>query len=374
MRSRAWGFQVMAIVLVQVAVFAGAFGETAEDLRRPLVGAIRWDAWNAWGHYQTFLVPAMWHYRLPFYAQVGSDGSVSVRGDTQDVVDREIAYARDAGIDYWAFCWYHPEAWPPHSREMTRCLDLYRASRHVSDINYCLILLGGVHLGPKERWEETTTRLVAYFKDPSYQRVKDGRPLVFLFDVRNAITHFGSEEDTRKALTALRHAASEAGTGNPYLTLMVFNPPEEARYVEALGGDALSAYSNPPHELEARELPYEDLIERNRWFRETAHNLGVKVIPTVNTGWDFRPEADPEVSYRHPRANWNAQASPAEIAGHVAETLEWVRGHPETCEANAVIIYAWNEFNEGGWLTPTLKEGAARLDALRHVLESKSKP
>lgn len=362
------------IVLAHLISFAGAYSETAGEASRPLVGAIRWDAWNEWGHYQRFLAPEIWHYRLPFYARVGADGSVDVRGDTQDIIDREIVYAQHGGIDFWAFCWYHPDAWPPHSRHMTRCLDLYRSSRFVSDIHYCLILLGGAHFGPRERWDETRQRLVEYLKEPTYQRVADGRPLVFLFDVRNAIAYFGSEAATKAALKHLRDTAIEAGAGNPYLTLMVFNPPEEARYVEALGADALSAYSNPPHELERRELPYADLVERNRWFRTSAKKLGVKVIPTVNTGWDFRPEADPEVSYRNPSANWNAQASPEEIAGHLAETLTWVRKNPESCEANAVIVYAWNEFNEGGWLTPTLNEGSARLDALRRVLKPENTP
>jgi len=37
-----------------------------------------------------------------------------------------------------------------------------------------------------------------------------------------------------------------------------------------------------------------------------------------------------------------------------------------------VLIYAWNEFDEGGWLVPALPpphgEGTARIDALRKVL------
>jgi len=37
-----------------------------------------------------------------------------------------------------------------------------------------------------------------------------------------------------------------------------------------------------------------------------------------------------------------------------------------------VLIYAWNELDEGGWLMPALPppqgEGTARIDALRKVL------
>ncbi len=41
---------------------------------------------------------------------------------------------------------------------------------------------------------------------------------------------------------------------------------------------------------------------------------------------------------------------------------------PPGCRGNAVIIYAWNEFDEGGWLCPTLYGGTERLDAIREIL------
>jgi len=31
----------------------------------------------------------------------------------------------------------------------------------------------------------------------------------------------------------------------------------------------------------------------------------------------------------------------------------------EVNPANAILIYAWNELDEGGWLVPTLSEGDA---------------
>ncbi len=37
---------------------------------------------------------------------------------------------------------------------------------------------------------------------------------------------------------------------------------------------------------------------------------------------------------------------------------------------NHRLIYAWNENDEGGWLTPTLYDGNARLEAVRRVLKA----
>jgi hypothetical protein len=73
------------------------------------------------------------------------------------------------------------------------------------------------------------------------------------------------------------------------------------------------------------------------------------------------------------KSNWFAHGKPEEVAAHVAAGLEWVRQHPGMCPANTVIIYAWNELSEGGWIVPTLDEGTARLDAIQRVLEAAEK-
>jgi hypothetical protein len=58
--------------------------------------------------------------------------------------------------------------------------------------------------------------------------------------------------------------------------------------------------------------------------------------------------------------------------------VAWYKKHPGKKGTELVLIYAWNEFDEGGWLVPALPppqgEGAARIDALRKVLVPGSKP
>jgi hypothetical protein len=51
--------------------------------------------------------------------------------------------------------------------------------------------------------------------------------------------------------------------------------------------------------------------------------------------------------------------------------LDWVAAHRGLAEASAVLIYAWNEFDEGGWLAPGLTDGAARLEAIGSVLRQR---
>jgi hypothetical protein len=50
----------------------------------------------------------------------------------------------------------------------------------------------------------------------------------------------------------------------------------------------------------------------------------------------------------------------------------FVRQHPTLCPANTVIVYAWNEHDEGGWLCPTWTPGgvadARRLNEISTIL------
>ena len=69
-------------------------------------------------------------------------------------------------------------------------------------------------------------------------------------------------------------------------------------------------------------------------------------------------------------------ATPEQLARHVRDAIQWTQANRDLNPANAVIIYAWNENNEGGWLVPTLNSrdtaDMSRLDALRRVLRSGS--
>jgi hypothetical protein len=89
----------------------------------------------------------------------------------------------------------------------------------------------------------------------------------------------------------------------------------------------------------------------------------------VTTGWDPRPRVEHPVSWTTVAADaWAQPATPAEIAAHLGRALAWTGQYPAAADAQTVLIYAWNEFDEGGWLCPTLRDGTARLDAIRPVL------
>lgn len=335
---------------------------------RPSVGAIRWDGWWSGNPWERNLASPEWRARLPFYARIGTDGSVEVRSDSQRVLDREIRYAARGGLDYWAFCYYHPSSWPEADR-YNYGWKLFLSSKVRSRLGFCFILQGGQHLGPASEWKTTAAELAAFFAKPTYYKVCGGRPLLYVFGCQWIEPHFGSAAAARAAFDELRRASQRAGAGDPYIVAQVFSAEDGARYVDAFGWDAIGAYSAPGGG-EHREYPYAKLTEDNLGYWNRFAATGMNVVPLVNAGWDGRPRLDDPKLAANYRGPWYAQPQPAELADHVVRALDWVRTHPAAAPADTVLIYAWNESDEGGWLTPTLLEGTRRLDAIARALKN----
>ncbi len=340
----------------------------AGEAERPVLGAIRWDGWNQWAYYEKCFDPPEWHYRLPFFGWITPDGKARVREDSQEVIDQEIVYAKAGGLNYWAFVWYHPDAWRPHSADMGRCLNFYLWSPYKSDINYCFILGGGVHLGPREQWPQTVAYFVERFLEPEYQKVLVNRPLVYLFDMDSTVSYLGSIDATRTAFDLLRTETVAAGLGEPYFVPMVWSAGQGASYIDQLHFDAISAYTAAWGGSSNTEYPYSSAAAMNVSWWEQCKATGKPLIPTVNTGWDYRPMKREEFPDRDLMADWFTEPTPQELADHLADAMDWIRANPSACPVNAVIVYAWNELSEGGWLVPTLSEGTARLDAIAGLL------
>ena len=334
---------------------------------RPVVGAIRWDAWSGGpvtAQVERTLGPKRYHDRLPWFAEVIDDSRVRIDGGRQETMDREIDFAADAGLDYWAFLLY-PEADP-----MSRPLQQYLESARRKRINFSVILHNPFGV-PDAQWPRERDRVVALLKEPGYQTVLGGRPLVYAF----AMEFQGAFPTERFA--EFRRAAKDAGL-DPYYVFMGWNPARDFREESPKGFDAVSAYACGSH-----DATYDALcrrVEKQYWANAAA--AGVPYIPLVTTGWDKRPRKDHPVSWEighsyHQQAVFPSAPTPQELASHLSRALAFIRENPKVCAANAVVIYAWNEYDEGGWLAPTrTAEGKAngeRLEAVRLVLKGGGK-
>ncbi len=109
-RPRAQSFQ-KCLPLLAHSIVCAQHSSIPGNQHGAVVGAIRWDAWHG-NHSEVgkaverSLSPEKWHGRLPLFARVLGKDDVRIDGASQQVIDREIRYARTARLDYWAFLLY----------------------------------------------------------------------------------------------------------------------------------------------------------------------------------------------------------------------------------------------------------------------------
>ncbi len=327
---------------------------------RPLVGAIRWDAWHdgpAGRAVEYTLGPEQWRARLPWFAEVTGPDTVRTRADSQAVADREIEQAADLGLDYFAFLWYDVDREVGSEDEgMMRGLNLYRSSPNRDLVRYTVIIDGQRLASPVER-----AAVVDRMRDPNWVKV-DGRPLLFV-----GMWYPSARADVQ----AVRSASVAQGTGDPYVVHMVVSGNDHAEAVAtatAGGVDAVSWYAAGV--TSARGAPYAALARgaRSAWDQTAA--LGAAVVPTVMTGWDPRPRIERPPYWGGSGPNWFQAPTPAELASEFGAAVTWARQR----RAPAVVAYAWNEYDEGGWLAPTLAPAVGRADAVRDALAGRAAP
>jgi hypothetical protein len=372
---------------------------------RPLVGAIRWDAWYgtlpdtarlpASVPYPGFdaarnrlvsqdpgketrrsLAAEPWRYRWPFFTTLSADGTAQEFNENRpEVIEQEIELAVHGGLDYWAFTAY-PEASP-----LSYTLKTFLQCKNRDKIRFCAFVPMWPAYGriPDDAAERAYwAHLVRMVRQPNYLKVEGNHPVLFL--------GFFNEALAKKVLAgpwpAFTNELARGGFGKPYLVFCDGAPKAAKRMCDLFAGDALSAYATA--DGGARGAPFAELAARAETFWQRCDETGTPAVPICMAGWDRRPRVLHPVSWEsfHVQKDadqyYYASGTPDELAAHIGRSVSWFKEHPGQNGTELVLIYAWNEFDEGGWLVPALPpphgEGAARLDALRKVLVTGKTP
>lgn len=363
------GDTVRNVVVAAVLIAASHLACAAEGAC-PAIGAIRWDAWHGASggvgrHVEKTLGPGRYHYRLPFCSRILGPDQVEIECDSQEIVDQEIRYAAAAGLGYWIFHAHEPD------NAMSRSFNFYLSSTHKAQVKFALYSSPRL-MGNSTTYAPRVSRYVQHMKDPSYQTVAGGRPLFFIgFIPQDMQANWEGPAGFRAAIESLRSEARRAGLPNPYIVVMEFRPERARQHVDLYGFDAITSYATRAGNSGA---PYSYLARGVEKHWERLRATGAQVVPIVMTGWDDRPKAENPIRPAAPGARgrlgmYYEQARPAEIADHLGNAIRWVAAHPGAASANTIIVYAWNEHDEGGWLNPTLAEGAARVEALGKLVD-----
>ena len=328
------------------------------------VGAIRWDAWYGESEDKDdttaqevikTLSPERYRWRLPFFAEVGTNGAVRIDGRKPGVMEREIDYAADHGLDYWAFLVYQKGLCLNHG------LQCYFRAKNRDRIRFCMILRLMEKAKREDLWIDLRDRWLKCLDEPGYMRVCGGRELVYAFPPVE-----------KKYLDEFLSMARARGH-NPYLVSLTYPRPvpREKVLADCLGYAAVGAYDCIGDTKDYGRLI--DFAEKNQW--QSAAREGLVLVPSVAAGGDASPRRDTEVSWMKGAfkgMEFHPPLTRPQISDAMRRVKRFVLDHPSTCEPKTCLWYAWNEFDEGGWLCPTWTPDGPdvmRLEALQEGLK-----
>jgi hypothetical protein len=90
-------------------------------------------------------------------------------------------------------------------------------------------------------------------------------------------------------------------------------------------------------------------------------------MPVVTVGWDKRPWEDASDPKTH--AVYYPDRTTPQVADFVTRAMRWMDLRPAKAPKERILLlYAWNEHGEGGYLTPTKGLGDAYLRAVEKTL------
>ena len=85
---------------------------------------------------------------------------------------------------------------------------------------------------------------------------------------------------------------------------------------------------------------------------------------------DMRP---PQAGQDQASLGWGStKGTPQEFSQYLSDAISWMDAHPDQTTAERfLLIYAWNEFGEGGYIAPTRGDpDGAFLKALKSDLSA----
>eukprot|EP01043_Picozoa_sp_COSAG02_P067526 COSAG02_NODE_10886_length_1838_cov_1.170213_2_plen_213_part_00 len=199
---------------------------------------------------------------------------------------------------------------------------------------------------------------------------------------------FVSEDWAAPQLAAMTNAAAAAGLPKPYIVAMGWGSPQtQMALARKLGAEAISQYAFIGSDVNGtgpnvprHPLPYMSNADQEAAHYSSAAATSIEVLPSITAGWDPRPREVNPPPWQHGTAPKGCNVSGValchvedptmdELTSHTRRMVKWVRENPSSAKANAAIMSAWNEHDEGHWFCPTLKDGAAKLEAIKLGLD-----
>ena len=312
------------------------------------------------------------------------------------VMAQKIKAASDYGIDCFIFDWYMYENGP----FLNRCLDEgFLKAKNSGKIKFALMWANhdwvDIHpytSGTKQkllyegkvtakRFDEIADLLVSqYFIRPNYWKI-DGKAYFSVYDIQKFMDGFGSIEAAKTAMNRLNDKAIAAGLKGVHWNLVAWGRPVlpvekvPANYPELiriLGFNSVTSYVWIHHvDLPDRQTDYN--LARDQYFtywEKAKREFNVPYYPNVSMGWDPSPRCDSKSAWGnsgYPFTNTIGNNTPENFRTALQMTKDKLQDDPN---GPAILnINCWNEWTEGSYLEPDMKNKFGYLEAVKSVFK-----
>lgn len=304
--------------------------------------------------------------------------------DDPDVVERWIDVAIAHGVNVFVYDWYWYDESPYLESALNngflkagnnRRMQFYLMwANHDVKRNYWNVhrygddesLLWNAAVD-RENYRIIVDRVInQYFKQPNYFKI-DGEPVFSIFSIEKLMESFGgSLEETRKALDYFREEVKKAGFPGLHIqwnqgggSLMSKEQADRfAEKVNAMGFNSVAMYNMGG--ISEDYVVYGSNSVRIRTQMDSL--LHVPLFPCVSVGWDDTPRFPAKGI--HDVVHYNN--TPESFAMLLLKAKEYADSHPE--QPRLITVNAWNEWVEGSYLLPDMKNGFGYLEAVKDVI------
>jgi len=293
------------------------------------------------------------------------------RNDTQEIMERQIDVAADNGIDFFTFCWYWRDRGGSinpavvENLPVNTSLQLYMTARNKNKLKYALLIVNnprnstvinsGSVIQGNDNWKDGVKYWAKYFKDPQYVTV-DGKPLVIIF---------GPDGITEEELAVMQETAIKEGFKKG---LAIAGRGQGAKNKQ--GFTHCTHYNITPRCAGSEERKFEEIVNASKAQWEGTEEQ--PYIPVLTAGWDNRPWEGPD-GLGQKEGCYFPDNSPEKFKNFLTDAIHWMDENPtKTTQERLVLIFAWNEFGEGGYLAPTKDDpDAAKLKVIKEMVKGK---
>lgn len=263
------------------------------------------------------------------------------RDDKLEIMEKQIDIAAKNGIDFFSFCWYwrndnsNIDTTKINKDPLHTSIELFKKSANKRRMKFSLLIANhqGSRIKTKKDWLDAVDFWTKhYFNDSQYLKI-DGKPVITIF----------ASHSVNEFIPAIRKYIKEH---TPYKDLFILS---NKYYNTDSNYDALSWYNI--REIEpgySEERNYKTLMN-NTIKTWKATDTNICVAPCVMVNWDRRP--------------WETTTKGLYYTGRTPklfrEQLKAAFLFTYQQHHRIIMIYAWNELGEGGYLIPTLGDKKA---------------